>query len=186
SAQRSTVGLAVRGVAEHASAALPAPWPAAVMTAARSRLDDLPDALDRAVATTDLGMGRRPRWWWSVGALQWVCTLAAIAGLLWLAGGYAVRVVGLPELEYPRIGDAPIPTLLLLGGLLAGLLLAALTRPVVGWAARRSRRRAEARLRAAVTDVAREYVIAPVREVLHAYAQAREALGAARGDRRPA
>jgi GTP-binding protein EngB required for normal cell division len=182
-AQRSAVGLAVRGVAERASVALPVPWPAAVTTAARSRLDDLPDALDRAIATTDLGVDRTPAWWRLVGAIQWGCTLAAIGGLLWLVLGYAVRVLGLPELDDPRIGEAPLPTLLLLGGLLAGLLLAALVRPIVRWSARRAGRRAHGRLRGAITGVAREYVIGPVREVLHAYAQAREALSAARGDR---
>jgi hypothetical protein len=96
--------------------------------------------------------------------------------------GYAVRILGLPEFENPMVGEVPLPTLLLLGGLLLGALLAALVRPIVRWAARRARRRAEKRLRAAITEVARAYVIAPVREVLHAYAQAREALTAARGD----
>ena len=47
---------------------------------------------------------------------------------------------------------------------------------IVDWGARRARHRAELRLRASITEVAREYVVAPVREVLNAYAQAREAL----------
>jgi GTP-binding protein EngB required for normal cell division len=183
SAQRSSVGLAVRGVADRAAGTLPQPWPAAVTTAARSRLDDLPDALDRAVATTDLGVDRAPVWWRLVGVLQWVCTIAAIVGLLWLVVGYGIRALGLPELEHPRVGELPVPTLLLLGGLLAGVLLAALVRPIVRMAARRARRRAEGRLRAAVTAVAHEYVIAPVREVLNAYSEARAALTEARGDR---
>jgi hypothetical protein len=55
-------------------------------------------------------------------------------------------------------------------------------KPIVSWGARRAQRRAEQRLRAAVTDVAREYVVAPVRDVLNAYAQAREALTAVRSD----
>jgi GTP-binding protein EngB required for normal cell division len=181
-AQRSAAGLAVRGIAERATKSLPAPWPAAVTGAARSRLDDLPDALDRAIATTDLGLGRTPTWWRVVGALQWVCTLAAIGGLLWLVVGYGVRALGLPELEYPQVGDVPLPTLLLLGGLLLGVLIALLVRPVVRWAATRARRRAERRLRRAVTNVAREYVIVPVRDVLQAYMEAREALTVARGD----
>jgi hypothetical protein len=71
---------------------------------------------------------------------------------------------------------------MLLGGLLAGLLLSVLLRPVVDWGARRARRRAEQRLRASVTEVAREYVVAPVREVLNAYAQAREALTVVRSE----
>lgn len=163
-------------MADRSGADLPAPWPTAVTAAARSRLGDLPDALDRAVAGTDLGMDRRPAWWRVVGGLQWLVTLAALVGLGWLALGYALRALGLPALDYPRVGESPLPTVLLLGGLLAGLLVAALTRPVVRWAARRARHRAEQRLTSSVGTVGEEYVLVPVRAVLTRYAQAREAL----------
>ncbi|MGC5017421.1 GTPase [Micromonospora sp. DT47] len=175
-AQRSALGLAIRAVADRTGAELPAPWPGAVTSAARSRLADLPDALDRAVAGADLGMDRRPVWWRIVGGLQWLVTLAAVAGLGWLALGYALRALGLPALDYPRVGEAPLPTLLLLGGLLAGLLVAAATRPVIRWAARRARQRAERRLSTAVAEVGAGYVLTPVRAVLDRYGQARAAL----------
>ena len=178
-AQRSALGLAVRTVSDKAGDSLPAPWPAAVAEASRSRLGDLPDALDRAVAGTDLGMGRTPIWWRLVGGIQWLVTLAALGGLLWLLAGYAVRAIGLPRLEYPMVGNVPLPTMLLLGGLVLGLLVALLVRPIIGWAARRARRRAEARLRAAVGEVGREQVVAPVRDVLKAYGEARDALATA-------
>ncbi|MDT5042638.1 MAG: hypothetical protein QOE51_3623 [Actinoplanes sp.] len=181
-AQKSAVGLSVRAVAARAAAPLPDVWAPALTNAARSRAADLPDALDRAVAQTDLGMARKPFWWSIVGGLQWLLTIAAVGGLLWLLAGYAVRVLGLPELHYPAVGVVPLPTLLLLGGLVTGLLLAALLRPIVNWGARRAGRRAAKRLRAAVTEVAREHVVAPVREVLNAYAQAREALTAVRSE----
>jgi GTP-binding protein EngB required for normal cell division len=181
-AQKSAVGLSVRAVAARAAAPLPDVWAPALNTAARSRTADLPDALDRAVAKTDLGMSRTPLWWRAVGALQWLFTLAAVVGLGWLIAGYAVRALGLPALDHPKVGDVPLPTLLLLGGLLLGLLLWLLLKPVVNFAARRARRRADQRMRAAVTEVAREYVVAPVREVLNAYAQAREALTAVRAE----
>ncbi|MEU6072417.1 GTPase [Micromonospora sp. NPDC047074] len=180
-AQRSALGLAIRSVADRAGTGLPASWPAAVTAAARSRLNDLPDALDRAVAETDLGMDRRPLWWPFVGGLQWLVTISALAGLGWLALGYALRALGLPALEHPMVGEVPLPTLLLLGGLLAGLLVAALTRPIVRWAARRARHRAEQRLTGAVTVVGEEYVLAPVRSVLTSYAEARTALREAAG-----
>ncbi|MFC4149132.1 GTPase [Micromonospora mangrovi] len=175
-AQRSALGLAIRAVGDRSGAGLPAPWPTTVTAAARSRLGDLPDALDRAVAGTDLGMDRRPAWWRVIGVLQWLVTLAAVAGLGWLALGYGLRALGLPALDYPRLGEVPWPTVLLLGGLLAGLLVAALTRPVVRWAARRARQRAERRLTISVGNVGEEYVLVPVRAVLTRYGQAREAL----------
>jgi GTP-binding protein EngB required for normal cell division len=181
-AQKSAVGLTVRAVAARASAPLPEVWSAPLNAAARSRTGDLPDALDRAVATTDLGLDRRPLWWRAVGLLQWALVLAAMAGLGWLLVGYGLRALGLPPVEYPKVGEVPLPTLLLLGGLILGVLLWLLLKPIVNWGARRARRRAEQRLRAAIMAVAREYVVAPVREVLNSYAQAREALTAVRSE----
>jgi hypothetical protein len=87
--------------------------------------------------------------------------------------------LGLPLLNGPQVGRVPLATVLLGGGLLAGALVAVVVRPLVRAAARRVRARAERRLRAAVTEVAREFVVAPVRGVLHAYADARVALGSA-------
>ena len=63
--------------------------------------------------------------------LQWLVTLAAVVGLGWLVLGYALRALGLPALDNPQVGEVPLPTVLLLGGLLAGLLVALLVRPVV-------------------------------------------------------
>ncbi|MFF5294973.1 GTPase [Paractinoplanes globisporus] len=181
-AQKSAVGLTVRAVAARAAAPLPAVWAPALTNAARSRVDDLPDALDRAVAKTDLGAGRTPLWWRGVGVLQWLLIAAAVAGIGWLLAGYAVRVLGLPEVHYPKVGAVPLPTLFLLGGVVAGLLLWLALKPIVNWGARRARVKAEQRLRASITEVAREYVVAPVREVLNAYAQAREALTTVRSE----
>ncbi|GIF24827.1 GTP-binding protein EngB required for normal cell division [Actinoplanes tereljensis] len=181
-AQKSAVGLSVRAVASRAAAPLPPMWAPALSNAARSRVDDLPDALDRAVAQADLGTARTPLWWRGVGLLQWLLAATAIFGLGWLLAGYVVRILGLPELHHPKLGEVPLPTLFLLGGLLGGVLLWLLLKPIVNWGARRARHRAEQQLRAGVTDVAREYVVAPVREVLNAYAQAREALTTVRSE----
>nr|WP_296069915.1 GTPase [uncultured Actinoplanes sp.] len=178
-AQKSAVGLSVRAVATRAAAPLPDVWAPALTNAARSRAGDLPDALDRAIAKTDLG-DRTPFWWRVVGGLQWLLVLVAAGGLGWLLVGYLLQLLALPEPKYPKIGLLPLPTLLLLGGLVLGLLLWLLLKPLVDWGARRARRRAEQRLRASITEVAREYVVAPVREVLNAYAQAREALSTVR------
>jgi GTP-binding protein EngB required for normal cell division len=177
--QRSSADLAVRALANRAGQQLPEPWPAAVTAAARSRLAELPDALDRAVAVTGPGLVAAPSWWRLIAGAQWLGAAIAFGGLLWLAGGLLLRVLGL-AFEYPTFGIVPVPTALLLGGLLGGALLSVLIRPVVRYAARRAGGRAESRLRSAVTEVGREYVVAPVRNVLHRYAEAREALVAAR------
>ncbi|GIF08062.1 GTPase family protein [Actinoplanes siamensis] len=181
-AQKSAVGLSVRAVATRAAAPLPEIWAPALNDAARSKAGDLPDALDKAIARTDLDAERHPLWWRVAGALQWVLLAAATAGLIWLVLGYAMSALRLPDIGGPEVGSVPLATVLLLGGLAAGLLVWLLLKPLVEAGGRRARRRAEQRLRAAVTDVGREYVVAPVREVLNAYAQAREALGVVRSE----
>jgi len=178
-AQRAALGIALRTVTDRAGGELPDAWTDAVGGAARSRLGDLPDALDKAVATTDLGMRHKRFWWRVVGGLQWLVTLAAIGGLLWLVSGYVVRALGLPPFDYPMLREVPLPTALLIGGLLAGVLLALLVKPFIRVGARRVRRRAEARMRDAVAEVGREYVIAPVTGVLRDYTTARDAYTAA-------
>ncbi|WP_432982463.1 GTPase [Dactylosporangium sp. CA-233914] len=179
-AQQAAVSLASREVAAAASEELPEPWPAAVAEAARSRVADVPDALDVAIASADLGVARRPAWWRVVGALQWIGALTALAGLVWLGVRAGFALLGLPSVEGPTVGAGiPLATMLLGGGLLFGLLLSVVVRPFAGLAARRARARAERRLRESIAEVAQAHIVAPVQEVLRSYDEAREALAAA-------
>ncbi|MEV4130851.1 GTPase [Dactylosporangium sp. NPDC049742] len=178
-AQKAAVALASREVAEQASEGLPEPWPAAVTAASRARLDDVPDALDVAVASADLGMDRKPFWWRLVGALQWLGAATALVGLLWLTVRAAFAFLGLPDVAAPHAGRLPLPTALLAGGLLFGVLLSVVVRPVVGMAARQARARADRRLRAAIAQVADVHIVTPMRGVLRSYDDARDALRAA-------
>jgi len=175
-AAQAEAALALRQIADDAGRGLATPWQDALRTAARSHLDDLPDALDVAVARTDLRLERRPRWWLIFGVLQWVAALAVVAGLLWLLVRYVMFALALPEIPMPDVGRVPLPTFLLGCGLLVGLLLALLVRPLVRFAARRKGRRARARLRTAVAAVAESHVLSPVRAVLADYATARSTL----------
>ena len=175
-AEAAALGLALRSVGDRYGRDLPPPWPDAVLEAARSRQADLPDALDVAVATTDLGLHRTPAWWRVVGALQWLFIAAAGVGAVWLVLRYALFALALPEPPGPQVGRVPLFTLLFAGGLLAGLLLAVLVRPVVAGAAARRRRRVESRLMVAVRRVGDQLVIEPVSRVGRDYAEARRAL----------
>jgi hypothetical protein len=67
------------------------------------------------------------------------------------------------------------------GGVLAGLLVAALARIGVVIGAHRRARLARQRLLAAVTRVSQEQVLAPVRAELQRYETARAAIARARG-----
>jgi GTP-binding protein EngB required for normal cell division len=176
--QQAAASLAIRELGGQAGEGLPEPWSDAVSAAARSRAEDLPDALDQAVTGTDLGM-RTPMWWRLVGVVQWLVTLAALVGLLWLGLRLLLDALALGELITPKVGRVPVPTALLVGGLLAGLLIAVLTRPLTAAGARRARTRVTGRLRSAIEVVARDLVIAPVEAVLERYNAAGEALNRA-------
>jgi hypothetical protein len=178
-ASQAAVSLALRSVGDRYSAGLPEPWPAGMLAAARSRSADIPDALDVAVSRTDLGMSRTPLWWRLVGLLQWLFMLCAGIGAVWNLLRYVLFIVGLPEPPTPQVGRLSLFTLLFLGGLLAGLLLAVVVRPIVSHAARRRRRRAHARLTEAVRRVGDDLVLGPVREVDRTYGEARAVLAAA-------
>ncbi|GAA5177065.1 50S ribosome-binding GTPase [Rugosimonospora acidiphila] len=168
-AQRAAIEVAVRALADRASAGLPEPWTQALGTAARSRLGDLPDALDAAIDHVDLGASRTPAWWRVVSALQWLLTLAALAGVAWLIG----------RLFLPGLGGAARPALLAGVGLLGGALLSVLVAPLAAAGSRRASREAGGPIESAVAEIAGEYVIRPVRAMSTRYAEAREALEAA-------
>jgi len=74
----------------------------------------------------------------------------------------------------------PLPFALAVGGVLLGLLIAALGRIMAGVGARRRSTSVERRLRSAVADVADEYILAPVAEVLERHRTTRQALERAR------
>jgi hypothetical protein len=156
----------VRAAREAAGEGLPQTWRDELRRTVEVSEEQLADRLDRAVAGTDLGPQRTPLWQRAVGGLQWLLTLVALAGALWLL---ALVVFGFFQLDdvvpLPRVEGLPLPTLLLVGGLLAGALLALVARPLVGLRARRRARRAEQRLYAAVDVVAQEEVLAPMAEV---------------------
>jgi len=165
SVQQAAVATAVRRARDAAGEGLPLAWADDLRRTAEVHTDRLADRLDQAVTGTDLGPERTPLWQRAVGGLQWLVTASALVGALWLL---ALVVLGWLQLAdvvpLPRVEGLPLPTLLLVGGLLAGLLLAVLARPLVGVRARRRARRARRRLEDAVAEVGRTEVLAPLQE----------------------
>jgi GTP-binding protein EngB required for normal cell division len=163
--QIAAMDAALRRARDAAGQGLPQAWRDELRRTAELSEDRLADRLDRAVAGTDLGPDRTPLWQRAVGGLQWLLALVALAGALWLLG-----LVGLGLLQpddvvpLPRVEGIPLPTLLLVGGLLAGLLLALLSRPLVHAGARRRARQARRRLTERVAEVAEAEVSEPLSE----------------------
>jgi hypothetical protein len=175
------VTTAVRRARDVVGEGLPQAWRDDLRRTVEVSEGELADRLDRTVAGTELGPDRVPLWQRGAGGLQWLLALVALAGALWLL---ALVVLGFFQLDdvvpLPRVEGLPLPTLLVGGGLLAGALLALVSRPLVRMRARRRARAADRRLRAAIEAVAEEEVLAPMTAVREDAARFRAAVDAAR------
>lgn len=171
---------ASRTAVEARFAGLPEHWRDAARRAARAEPAALADELDQAVVGVDLGVERPRLWMRSVRLAQWLLLLTGLVGAAWLLlNAFATfLVVPLPDVALGGdVGAVPLPTLLLVTGVLGGVLLAAGSRALVGWSASRSSRRAERALREAVEEVARRRILEPVDQVARDQRAARAAVG---------
>jgi hypothetical protein len=159
---RARTDAAVREFADAASAVAPGAWRAAIRSAAREGRERLPDALDQAIAGTELLAGRKSWWWGLFNVVQWLALLTALGGLAWLgvlAGlGYLLLLVP----EVPRVEGWPVPTLMIAGGAVLGIVLAVAGKFIAGAAAGLRAAAAGKKLNAAVAAVADRLVVEPV------------------------
>jgi GTP-binding protein EngB required for normal cell division len=177
--QRARVDSEVRAVADEVSAPLARAWADAVRHASVSRLPDLNDRLDSALSGTELNADRIPVWAGLVRVLQWLLLLAALVGFGWLGVLAGDRYLSDSTPSTPEVGGFLLPTVLLLGGVVLGVLLALVCRLLVSGTARSRARSADRRLRDAISGVADELVVVPVRGELAAYDTVREGLARA-------
>ena len=179
--QKARVETTVRSMCDDASKGLAQPWVRSVRQASTSRFTDLEDRLDRAVSTTELGVSGTPAWCRAVRVLQWVLFVTALGGAAWLAVLAGMGYLQMPAPETPDYRGFPVPTLMLVLGVVAGVALALLSRVLIAVGARSRARKAEKRLREAVSVVCEELVVEPVAAELSAYRATWEGLRTARG-----
>jgi hypothetical protein len=99
-----------------------------------------------------------------------------VVGLAWSGIVLLDPQLGVDRPDTPDVQGFPVPVLLLLGGVVLGLRLALLCRFRVTATARSRARAADRRLRSAISSVADELVVLPVRTELAAYDEVRESL----------
>ena len=179
--QRARSDSAIRRLGDSAARGVAGPWVAAIRSAVNTAAEKLPDALDQAVVATDLGVERRPRWWAVVNMLQWLALVAAVIGGGWLLALAVVGWLRLPEIGTPDWGPLPVPTALLLGGILLGILLAVASRIAAGVGGNRRADAVRKTLGEAVAAAADEIVVAPVDAEIDRYRSFRQAALVARG-----
>jgi hypothetical protein len=175
--QRARVDAEVRALADDVSNGLAQPWVGAVRRASTSRLDELGDRLDAALAATQLGGSRLPFWAGAVRVLQWLLLVAMVAGLAWT--GVLAGSGKLQDGDTVRIGDVALGLILLVGGLVLGIVVGLVGRVVARGTARRRAADADERLRASVSAVSQELVVAPVEVELAAYTTVRSGVARA-------
>jgi hypothetical protein len=178
--QRARVEQGLRELTESAADGLPRGWAQQVRDASRSSQSLLLDRLDTAIAGADLTV-RRGTWWWALfGVVQWLLIAAVLAGVGWLFANPILAALGLPPIPAVLWYGIPAGTWLLVGGLLAGVLLAVLGRALVEIGANSHARAAKRSLDAAIAAVVTDEVLAPVQAELDRFQRAQAAVRAAR------
>ncbi|GAB3256383.1 GTPase [Nocardioides dilutus] len=172
--QRARVDSEVRELAEDVSAGMTPPWTDAVRRASLSRLSEVTDRLDLAIAETDLGVARLPVWANLVRVVQWLLILTALVGGVWSVAMAASGTLG--SSSVPKYAGVSLPLLMLLGGVAAGVLLALVCRLLVSVTARSRAASANRRLRDAVEEVAAELIVTPIAAELDAFRTVRNGL----------
>lgn len=162
-AQGARVDHALRVFGDACARGAVEPWHSSIRDAARGTASDLTDALDGAITGTDLETGRRG-WWGVFGVLQWLTFAALAAGVAWLVVLAVLGFLQLPAIEVPRVEGFPLPTLLILGGLTAGILLSVLAALLARWGAARRASRVRRRLLASCSRVVDDIVLHPVED----------------------
>lgn len=131
----------------------------AVTGASAAAAPELLDAVGRAGLTPP-----KRRWPTVMAASRGVAEAVALVGAGWLTALAVVAWLQLPPLPTPdAVGEVPLPTLLLLGGLVVRLLLGVLTRAFARSRAARHGNQVARRIERSVRTTADERLLEPIR-----------------------
>lgn len=176
-AQKAGMANAVRQYSKQMAARVDEPWKRSMKEAALSREAELPELLERDMTRIDYGLGRTRAPWVIFNALQWIALLSALVGVGWLTliSGMAYLQIQLPPAPTPEGSPVPLPTLLLLLGILLGIASAGVSRLLTAMGSRYYARKLRGRLQTGVEKAVQSCVVAPVQQEakrLNAYRKA--------------
>ena len=176
-AQKAGMANAVRQYSKQMAARIDEPWKRSIKEAALSREAELPELLERDMVRIDYGLGRTRAPWVIFNALQWIALLSALVGVGWLTliSGMAYLQIQLPPAPTPEGSPVPLPTLLLLLGILLGIASAGVGRLLTAMGSRYYARKLRGRLQTGVEKAVQSCVVAPVQQEakrLNAYRKA--------------
>lgn len=176
-AQKAGMANAVRQYSKQMANRIDEPWKRSMKEAALSREAELPELLERDMVRIDYGLGRTRAPWVIFNALQWIALLSALVGVAWLTliSGMAYLQIQLPPAPTPEGSPVPLPTLLLLLGILLGIASAGVGRLLTAMGSRYYARKLRGRLQTGVEKAVQSCVVAPVQQEakrLNAYRKA--------------
>lgn len=176
-AQKAGMANAVRQYSKQMAARIDEPWKRSMKEAALSREAELPELLERDMVRIDYGLGRTRAPWVIFNALQWIALLSALVGVGWLTliSGMAYLQIQLPPAPTPEGSPVPLPTLLLLLGILLGIASAGVGRLLTAMGSRYYARKLRGHLQTGVEKAVQSCVVAPVQQEakrLNAYRKA--------------
>ena len=176
-AQKAGMANAVRQYSKQMAARIDEPWKRSMKEAALSREAELPELLERDMVRIDYGLGRTRAPWVIFNALQWIALMSALVGVGWLTliSGLAYLQIQLPPAPTPEGSSVPLPTLLLLLGVLLGIASAGVGRLLTAMGSRYYARKLRGRLQTGVEKAVQSCVVAPVQQEakrLNAYRKA--------------
>lgn len=177
-AQKAGMANAVRQYSKQMAARIDEPWKRSIKEAALSREAELPELLERDMVRIDYGLGRTRAPWVIFNALQWIALLSALAGVGWLTliSGMAYLQIQLPPAPTPEGSPVPLPTLLLLLGVLLGIASAGVGRLLTAMGSRYYARKLRGRLQTGVEKAVQSCVVAPVQQEAKRLTSYRKAL----------
>lgn len=176
-AQKAGMANAVRQYSKQMAARIDEPWKRSIKEAALSREAELPELLERDMVRIDYGLGRTRAPWVIFNALQWIALLSALVGVGWLTliSGMAYLQIQLPSAPTPEGSPVPLPTLLLLLGILLGIASAGVGRLLTAMGSRYYACKLRGRLQTGMEKAVQSCVVAPVQQEakrLNAYRKA--------------
>lgn len=177
-AQKAGMANAVRQYSKQMAARIDEPWKRSMKEAALSREAELPELLERDMVRIDYGLGRTRAPWVIFNALQWIALLSALVGVGWLTliSGMAYLQIQLPPAPTPEGSPVPLPTLLLLLGILLGIASAGVGRLLTAMGSRYYARKLRGRLQTGVEKAVQSCVVAPVQQEAKRLTSYRKAL----------
>lgn len=163
-AQKAGIANALRQYSKQMAARVDDPWKRSMKEAALSREAELPELLERDIVRIDYGLGRTRAPWIIFNTLQWIALLSALVGVGWLTliSGMAYLQIQLPPAPTPEGSPVPLPTLLLLLGILLGIASAGVGRLLTAMGSRYYARKLRGRLQTGVEKAVQSCVVAPV------------------------